>query len=75
MPNVGRACVANVTTTVTVGGGNATFTGAKWDKTTIKYTSWWCSNGLYKKAFTGDAGTVNVIQAFRHSDNPRRELA
>jgi len=29
-----------------------------WDTADTAYTSWWCSNGLYKKGYGAAAGTV-----------------
>lgn len=39
------------------------------------YSSWWCSNGLYKTLTGSGAGTLNGTQLFLSSANPRLELA
>lgn len=45
---VARACVATANAKVD-GSPNTEFGASSWDVTTVKYTSWWCSNGMYKK--------------------------
>jgi hypothetical protein len=63
--NVETACVANSNAEVDGAGPETTkFGQGSWNVISTKYTSWWCSNGLYKKvsadAATNTSGVVNV---------------
>jgi hypothetical protein len=63
--NVETACVANSSAEVDNAGTSATkFGQGSWNVISTKYTSWWCSNGLYKKvsadAAANTSGVVNV---------------
>jgi len=57
------------------GGGSITFGAIAYEKEAKIFTSWWCSNGLYKHVTTGPAGKGNFIQTFSYNDNQRLELA
>jgi hypothetical protein len=49
------------------------------DNLTTKYSSWWCSNGIFKKVTVitgaGQAVIVNANQTIHSSENQRLELA
>jgi hypothetical protein len=61
--NVAYTCIANVSATV-ASAGTSKFGLAAWELDAVPYTSWWCSNGLYKKVIADDttstSGVVNV---------------
>jgi hypothetical protein len=47
----------------------------KMDATATKYTSWWCSNGLYKKVTSAGNKINNANQVIGYGTNKRMELA
>lgn len=56
-------------------------TGPLWNKdaavddvSTI-WSSWWCSNGLYKNVITGSSKVLNAQQIIPQATNKRMELA
>jgi len=40
-----------------------------------RYSSWWCSNGLYKKVTAANTVTLNSQQIIGNAVNKRQELA
>jgi hypothetical protein len=63
--NVETACVANSSAETDAAATPGTkFGQGSWNVISTKYTSWWCSNGLYKKVIADDttstSGVVNV---------------
>jgi hypothetical protein len=58
--NVAYSCVANTSVTVNAAGTDLTAFGAvSWELDASPYTSWWCSNGLYKKVTGVTGGTTD----------------
>jgi len=60
--NVAYSCVANTSVTVnddTTSGGLTAFGAVSWELDAVAYTSWWCSNGLYKKVTGVTGGTTD----------------
>jgi hypothetical protein len=45
------------------------------DDALTAWSSWWCSNGLYKTVTSSTAGVLNGTQVFLSGSNQRRELA
>ena len=45
------------------------------DDSTVVWSSWWCSNGLYKSVITGSTKVLNAQQIIPQATNKRRELA
>ena len=75
---VQQACVAFKTVNFTNHASTATVAPVGFDNTSaaaLKYTSWWCSNGLYKKVTASTDSTINVTQPIMANQNPRIELA
>jgi len=77
-PFVSNACIA---TSKTATGGVYTGTSNAFGTTAFEtgnaaYTSWWCSNGLYKNVTTAtSATTINTSTMINTSTNQRKELA
>ena len=82
---VDAACVALKPKTAPSDGPNFTLAAINaWgimqiDDDNVRYSSWWCSNGLYKKIYlnSSDAATVevNAQQIIGNGINKRMELA
>jgi len=73
-------CVAaGISTAGDLTGGSSTtkFGQSVFDVVATAYTSWWCSNGLYKTvtALSSNAGTSNISTIIPMSNNKRLELA
>jgi hypothetical protein len=45
------------------------------DDQQLRWSSWWCSNGLYKKITSSTAKEVNAQQIIGNGMNKRMELA
>jgi hypothetical protein len=73
----GCPAIKNTAFTTTGTGGAATtdFGQGALDDATVAWSSWWCSNGLYKTVTSGTAGLLNGTQLFLSGSNQRRELA
>jgi hypothetical protein len=56
--NVAYTCIANVSATV-ASAGTSKFGAVSWELDAVAYTSWWCSNGLYKKVTGVTGGTTD----------------
>jgi hypothetical protein len=45
------------------------------DDSSVAWSSWWCSNGLYKKVTAASTVVVNAQQVIAQATNKRMELA
>jgi len=74
---VPAACAALMSTTAVVASGaNSNFWGeSEIDNTTTIRSSWWCSNGLYKKVTVVGTVKLNANQTIAAGANKRQELA
>jgi hypothetical protein len=75
----GASCVA-LQNTLTLAGTGASDWKAAFGQATLEdglaaWSSWWCSNGLYKSVASGTVGSLNGTQLFLSGSNQRRELA
>jgi len=72
---VESACVAIASTFAAPSAGNETFGVSEINATTVAYSGWWCSNGLYKTVQSAGNITLNAQQTITDGVNKRRELA
>jgi len=74
---VPSACVAAGVSTSSVVASSAAFGVSTFDVVVAAYSSWWCSNGLYKTVtdITSAAGASNISTIIPFSNNKRLELA
>jgi len=72
---VPAACPALLSTAYSAAAGNTEFGVSEIDNGTAVRTSWWCSNGLYKKVTVAGTAVVNAQQTIASSQNKRHELA
>lgn len=78
IPMVAPACVAMANADKLVAAGNANthkFGISRIEAATTAKSSWWCSNGLYKKVTVGGTILLNSQQTISATQNKRMELA
>jgi hypothetical protein len=71
---VAPACVA-ITNTVSGTDAAGNFGVSEIEATTVAYSGWWCSNGLYKTVQSNGNITLNAQQVIPQATNKRKELA
>lgn len=73
---VSSACPAIINASYASGAGAQAWGTSEIDNVNTQYSSWWCSNGIYKKVTTaGSAVELNANQELTGSQNARLELA
>jgi len=55
-----NSCIAVKQQGTYTSGTTSTFGQIAWDDATTTFTSWWCSNGLYKRVTGSATGSLNV---------------
>jgi len=61
---VTAACAATANLAITGDGSGNAWGATTLDKTDTAYSSWWCSNGLYKTLTASGTGSLNSIQTW-----------
>lgn len=73
---VAPACAATANASlVKTGSGDNAWAATTLDIDDTAFTSWWCSNGLYKTLTATSTGSQNGIQVWEVGSNQRLELA
>jgi hypothetical protein len=69
------SCVAITNTVTGATTANVAFGASEIDATTVAYSGWWCSNGLYKNVTANGTVVLNAQQLIPQGVNKRMELA